>query len=433
MVERWVVIGAGAGGCVAAARLSERADREVVLLEAGPPLEPAGVPEAVAGPDFLAALASEGRVHAGLRARLGSVEVPYPQGAGVGGSSAVNAMVVGRGDPARYRSWGWDGVDDAWRRVAVPAERAGADELGPIDRALLAAAPDAGTVELTRRDGRRVTAAEAYLWPARGRDNLRIRPGSPVDRLLLDGRRVSGVRMADGTEEGADRVVLSAGAIHTPAILQRSGIRRQDVGSGLRDHPSASFTLELAGDVERPASGLCVGTALHRDGLQVLPMNHTTPGGGDPYGALAVAVLRPAGTRGSVRAAGTDPAQPPVIELPRDRRDVDALRGGVRLVLDLLAAPAFADVVSAVYVDEHGSRAATLRDDRQLDDWLRTASGSYVHPTGTCAIGAALDDTGRLDGYDGVMVCDASVFPDIPDSGTYFPTLMAAERLAARW
>ena len=248
MAPPWVIVGAGSAGCVAAARLSEDADRAVVLLEAGPDLLAGAVPSEIDGSDFLAALAVPDRTFADLTATRTSIgpATPYARGRGVGGSSVVNAMVALRGDRARYRSWGWDDVDDAWSRVALPVELPGDDELGSIDTALLAAAPDAHPVELTRRGRRRVTSAEAYLWPARQRPNLEIRADSAVDRVIIDGHRATGVQLMSGDTLVADRVILAAGAIHTPAILLRSDIDTPGVGEGLQDHPSAALTLAPA-------------------------------------------------------------------------------------------------------------------------------------------------------------------------------------------
>lgn len=150
MAEHWVVVGAGSGGCVAAARLSENPDRSVTLLEAGPPAS-------------LDDLGLRGRTFPDLRAMRSPGRVPdrYSAGRGIGGSSAVNAMLALRGDPEQYAAWGWSDVDDAWDRVAIPVELPSYDQLGVIDRALLASAPDARRVPLTRRDGARVTSADA--------------------------------------------------------------------------------------------------------------------------------------------------------------------------------------------------------------------------------------------------------------------------------
>ncbi len=152
-----------------AARLSEDPDRHVVLVESGPDLVAGAVPPEIDADNFFGAAhlveRNDGDVLATRTA--GGTARPYRRGRGLGGSSVVNAMVALRGDANLYRSWGWDDADAAWSAMALPEEQPLESELGPIDRALVGADSDARRVPLTRRDGRRVTSAEAYLWPAR--------------------------------------------------------------------------------------------------------------------------------------------------------------------------------------------------------------------------------------------------------------------------
>ena len=417
-------------------RLSFDSDRSVILIEGGPDLDRGDLVGDLGGPDFLAALDVPNRTFDSLVATraTGGLASPYPRGRGVGGSSTVNAMVALRGDPDLYRSWGWSDTDEAWAGVELPQEKADDAELGAVDRALLASAPDAERARLTRRHGRRVTAAEASLWPALERSNLTVRVESSVDRVVFEGRRAVGVLMADGDTVAADHVVLAAGAIHTPAILLRSRVDTPGVGVGLQDHPSAPFTLLLrAGAVGSPGQ-LAIGTLLQRDPWQFLPMNHlgvAAPG----FGLLMAALMRPHGSAGTVRLASDDPTVDPQVDfaLLDDPRDVAAMVAGVHIALELLAAPAFRDVVEEVYIDASGTTSAALSSDDSIERWVREAVGDYVHASSTCAMGTVVDGDGRLVGYDGVYVCDASVFPSIPDVNTHLPTTMLAERLSARW
>ncbi len=408
----------------------------MTLLEAGPNLEQGDLDGPLGGADFLSALDVPRRTYPSLVATRtsGADASPYRRGRGVGGSSTVNAMVALHGDADLYRSWGWNDAPAAWEATRLPEEPAGLDELGAVDRALLAAAPDAEQALLTRRNGRRVTSAEVSLWPFLDRDNLEVRTDSLVDRLVFDDRRVVGVRLADGEVVAADRVVLSAGAIHSPAILLRSQVDTPDVGLGLQDHPSAPLTLQLREGCTAEPGALAIGALLRRGQVQFLPMNHLGPDA-PGLGLLMVALMRPVGRAGSVRLRSDDPSVDPDVDfaLLDHPADVGALVGGVRVALDLLATAAFREVVAEVFVDGFGTTASTLSDDETIARWVRGAVGDYVHASSSCAMGAVVDSDGALVGYEGVHVCDASVFPTIPDANTHLPTTMLAERLSARW
>ena len=431
-----MVVGAGSAGCVLAARLSADPDRTVILVEAGPDLDRGDLHGAIGGADFLAALDEPNRTYPSLVATraTGGPTSPYQRGRGVGGSSTVNAMVALRGDPELYRSWGWHDAEAAWAAITLPEEAVDESELGVVDRALLAAAPDAERARLTRRHGRRVTSAEASLWPVLHRENHLVRTDSPVDRVVFDRRRAVGIRLIGGEVIGADRVVLAAGAIHSPAILLRSDVDTPGVGMALQDHPSAPLTLQLRDGCADGPGGLAVGSLLQRHPWQFLPMNHlgaAAPG----FGLLMAALMQPRGRAGTVRLASDDPTVEPHVDfaLLDDPRDVASLVAGVRMALELLEAPAFREVVEEVFVDAFGTTSSALSDDRSIERWVRRAVGDYVHASSTCAMGTVVDDDGRLIGYDGVYVCDASVFPSIPDVNTHLPTTMLAERLSARW
>lgn len=435
MAERWLIVGAGSAGCVVASRLSEDPQKEVTLVDDGPHLLPGAVPPGISGRNFVAALAEPGRTHEDLLARRTSAKEPtaYLRGRGVGGSSAVNAMVALRGSDELYRSWGWLDAEAMWARVAIPAEPAASHEIGVVDRALLAADSRTELVQLTRALGQRVTSAEAYLWPALGRPNLSVEADHAVDRVLFDGRRATGVRFADGSERAADHIILSAGAIHTPTILLRSGVVTAGIGEGLQDHPSGVFTLKLRDDVAQDLSGLAIASLLHAAvgdaTVQLLPMNNLGP---DPALAglaiLMVALMTPHGHAGTV---GIDAEGSAVVDfaLLDDPRDLQALVAGIHLALETLHRPAFAEIVEDVFIDDVGTRMSSLGDDDAIAGWLRDHCGDYVHASSTCAMGRVVDQRGAVFGYERLSVCDASIFPSIPDANTHLPTTMAAERL----
>ncbi|MEM8618967.1 MAG: GMC family oxidoreductase [Actinomycetota bacterium] len=441
MTTRWAVVGAGSAGCVVAARLVD-GGADVTLIEAGPALRRNHVPPAIAGLDFFEAMVEPGRVEPDLVAvRVqGGEPHPYVRGRGEGGSSAVNAMVALAGTDAwrtplgDYSSW-----RHAEARVAVPIEEPSDDQLGAVDRALLAAAPDARRAPLTQRAGRRVTSAEAYLWPRLERDGIRLVTDTTVDRVLFRGMTAAGLRLADGSDIEADRIVLCAGAIHTPAILLRSGVESSELGRGLTDHPSASLVLDLVPEARSDAGRLAAGALVERDGCQVLSVNHLD-GGASGLGSLLAALLRPVGRRGRVSLdphRPSDPLAAPVVEfdLVGDPHDLAGLIAAAGMAIDMAREPSVAAICTDVYVDAFGTTIDDLLagGDEAMARWLRSGAGDYVHAAGTCAIGSVTAADGRVVGRDALFVCDASLFPVIPDANTHLPTTMLAELLVERW
>jgi choline dehydrogenase-like flavoprotein len=386
----------------------------------------------------------------------------------------VNAQFAIRGLPSDYdrwaaqgcNGWGWDGVRAAFERVAerIPAERRPEAEWSTFDRRLLAACVERGhprcdsyetegvlgiaPVGLTRRDGRRVSTNDAYLEPARGRPNLEIRGDVLVDRVLLEHGRATGVRTLDGDVK-ARRVVVSAGAIHSPAILLRSGLgaARPGVGRNLAEHPKIWAILRLTrgivdSDGDTPSTGFVLRWSSGVAGcgeadLQIVPLNHTEPDAPDVIRVLT-AVMEPF-SRGMVTLISDDPAVDPRVEfrLLSDARDAVRMRLAAQELFAVLGNEAVRAITSAVTLDEKGTTPDALADSVALDAWLRAGVSDYVHACGSCKMGSpddpssVVDPSCRFIGVENLFVVDASIAPVIPRANTHLTAVMIAERAAS--
>ena len=414
-----VVVGGGTAGAVVAARLSQHPHVAVSVLEAGPARHAAELD----GSSFVDAMAVPHRLWAGLHARRaeGQAPSPYHCGRGVGGSSSVNAMVAlrpGAHDLLRWESlggWGRELTDVA---TDLPVSAAADGEIGPLSAAVLATDPDAEVAPLTRfANGRRAGTYAAYLEPAVGRTNLVVRGDSLVDRVVFADRRARGVVLASGEVIAADHVVVCAGAIHSPAILLRSGVDTPGVGDNLQDHPSFPLHVDLRHPVPHGVLPISTVVRCRRAGgeLQLVPVE--VPGESTATMLAAVMTVRSTGT---VRLVDHDPATEPEVRcrMLSDARDEALLHAAIDRAEGVLAGDAVGAIGTPVAFDRSRVRAGL---------------GDYVHAAGTCAMGSVVDRRLAVQQYTGLYVCDTSVMPSVPAVNTYLPAVIIAERFATLW
>jgi len=521
----YIIVGGGSAGCVLANRLTADGRTRVLLLEAGGTAATPLVNLSFGFALMLNRPRYDWRFQIGPEPGLGGRTMPYPRGRLLGGSSSINAMLYVRGLKRDYDAWrdeglagwGWDDVEPYLRKAEDypyprpnargrdgPVKVTPSPNLHPISARVVEAAGQCrvgattdyngpepsglGVAQLFYRDGRRSGAAAAYLRPAMRRHELCVETGAVVDRVLFDGRRAVGVRYAHQgrlKEVRAGEVILCAGAIGSPQLLEISGVGQTErlkaigvdpvhhlptVGEHLQDHYLV-FVVQALKDIRGLSAelagwrGLWNGAQyllLKRGYLNGTPTQISGHANADIDGApvglqfmgmplsftrdanrnaivrhprsslmLGVNVCHPR-SRGHVhaRSGSMEDAPEIVANFMTDEMDVKATVAGLHLCREILAQP----VLDSIRAEEIAPGGA-VDDYEALAGYARIAGASAYHPVGTCRMAkdrahGVVDAALRVHGLAGLRVVDASVMPRLVSANTHAPTVMIAERAA---
>jgi choline dehydrogenase len=524
----YIIVGAGSAGCVLAARLSEDTATRVLLLEAGPPDRSLWIHLPIGYGKTMWSDSYNWRFETDPDPNMNGRRIYWPRGKTLGGSSSINGLIYIRGQREDYDHWaalgntGWSYDDvlpyfaksEGNARGAIPlhggdgplkvsdigskhelieAFIGGAQQIGVprTDDFNGATQEGAGYYQLTTHKGWRCSTAKAYLDPARRRPNLRIETGAFAAGLLMDGTRAVGVRYRQGGAMRAARcraeVLLSAGSLQSPQLLQLSGIGPRallarhgipvvvdapGVGENLQDHLQIRLSYECTKPITTNdqlnslfgqakiglqwlllrsgplAIGINQGGCFMRalrgeDGspqastpdiqFHVATLSADMAGGKvHPYSGFTMSIcqLRPE-SRGHVRIRGTDPFEPPEMQpnylsTELDRRTTVAGMKAARAIA--------ASAAMRPYVKREVKPGPDAADDAALLEFARNHGATIFHPTGTCRMGAdptaVVDTRLRVNGTTGLRVIDCSVMPTLVSGNTNAPAVMMAEKAA---
>ncbi len=496
----YIIVGAGSAGCVLANRLSADDAARVLLIEAGGPDSAREIHVPISFSKLFKTVV-DWAFYTEEQPRLNKRKLYWPRGKVLGGSSSINAMIYIRGNRRDYdrwaqmgaTGWDWNGVERFFEQSLTDQNVADLCSVNPISEAFVEAATQAGYARnhdfngaiqegfgfyrVTQLNGRRHSAADAFLRPAIMRKNLAVLTGALATGIVMEGAHARGVRyVRNGKAEVARaerEVILAGGAVNSPQLLLLSGIGGADqlkrfgievvvdlpgVGENLQDHPVVSICYRsklpvslanapritnlarylvrqrgpLTSNVAEAGGFVHTRAGLDRPDLQF----HFAPGFFLEHGFRTVeghgftfgpTLVRPE-SRGWIRLRSADATDQPLIQpnyLDREE-DLQVLVDGVKMAREIARGRA---------LDPYRGEEIFPGECGDLAEYVRAMLETLYHPVGTCKMGtdpmAVVDPQLRVRGVAGLRVVDASVMPEVVSGNTNAPTMMIAERAAA--